>query len=211
MLLQNTCLFVTISKISLEMKIPIHLLQKTDIKYFHLFYFVCTKFVFRVCLLFYLFYWSIVDLQCFRYTAKWLGYIYVCMYIVPSDSVMSNSLWPYGLYPHESPLSMGFFQARILEQVAISSSRGSSWPRDQTQVSRIAGRFFPIWATREAQEYWSWLPFPPPGDLPDPGIETASLVSTALAGGFFTTGKPLCVYTFIYIYVCVCVYIYIYI
>ena len=37
------------------------------------------------------------------------------------------------------------------------------------------------------QEYWSGLPCPPPGDLPDPGIETASPTSAALAGGFFTT------------------------
>ena len=37
------------------------------------------------------------------------------------------------------------------------------------------------------QEYWSGLPFPPPGDLPDPGIELMSLVSPAWAGGFFTT------------------------
>ena len=35
-----------------------------------------------------------------------------------------------------------------------------------------------------SQEYWSGLPFPPPGDFPNPGIEPASL---ALAGGFFTT------------------------
>ena len=37
------------------------------------------------------------------------------------------------------------------------------------------------------QEYWSGFPFPPPGDLPDPGIELASLMSPVLAGGFFTT------------------------
>ena len=43
-------------------------------------------------------------------------------------------------------------QARILEWVAISFSRGSSWPRDRTQVSRIAGRCFNLWATREAQQ-----------------------------------------------------------
>ena len=43
----------------------------------------------------------------------------------------------------------GIFQARVLEWVAISFSRGSSWPRDWTQVSRIAGRRFTIWATRE--------------------------------------------------------------
>ena len=36
------------------------------------------------------------------------------------------------------------------------------------------------------QEYWSGLPCPPPGDLPDLGIEPASLTSPALAGGFFT-------------------------
>ena len=44
----------------------------------------------------------------------------------------------------------GILQAKILEWVAISSSRESSWPRDQTQVSCFAGRFFTIWATREA-------------------------------------------------------------
>ena len=37
------------------------------------------------------------------------------------------------------------------------------------------------------QEYWSGLPYPSPGDLPDPGIEPKSLASPALAGGFFTT------------------------
>jgi len=36
------------------------------------------------------------------------------------------------------------------------------------------------------QEYWSGLPFPPPGDLPNPGIEPESLVSAALAHRFFT-------------------------
>ena len=42
----------------------------------------------------------------------------------------------------------GILQARILEWVAMSFSRESSWPRDRTQVSHIAGRFFTIWATR---------------------------------------------------------------
>ena len=44
----------------------------------------------------------------------------------------------------------GIFQAWILEWVAISFSRGSSGPRDRTQVSRIVGRCFTVWATREA-------------------------------------------------------------
>ena len=62
-------------------------------------------------------------------------------------SVVSDSLWPQGLY--------------VRPQVALSTG-------------------FP------GQEYWSGLPFPAPGDLPDPGIKSACLVSTAL--GDFTTG-----------------------
>ena len=44
----------------------------------------------------------------------------------------------------------GIFQARVLEWVTISFSRGSYQPRDWSQVSHIAGRPFTIWATREA-------------------------------------------------------------
>ena len=45
----------------------------------------------------------------------------------------------------------GIFQARVLECVAISFSRGSSRPRDQTQVSHVAGRCFTLWVTREVE------------------------------------------------------------
>ena len=45
----------------------------------------------------------------------------------------------------------GIFQARILEWVAIAFSRGSSRPRDQTQVFCVAGRCFTIWATSESE------------------------------------------------------------
>ena len=48
---------------------------------------------------------------------------------------------------------MGILQAKILEWVAMPSSRGSSAPRDRTQVSLISGRFFTDGAIREAQEY----------------------------------------------------------
>ena len=62
--------------------------------------------------------------------------------------------------PTESSLSgssiHGIFQARVLEWIAIAFSRGSSWPRDWTPVSRIAGRRFTIWATREAGPKESW-------------------------------------------------------
>ena len=66
---------------------------------------------------------------------------------VLSRSVMSNSLWSPWATTHQAPLSMGILQARILEWVAMPSSRGSSQPRDWTQVSHSAGRFFTIWAT----------------------------------------------------------------
>ena len=60
------------------------------------------------------------------------------------------------------------------------------------------------------QEYWSGLPYLPPGEPPDPGIEPTSAVSLALAGRFFTTeppGKPEC-YTQKCVCVCVCVCVY---
>ena len=53
----------------------------------------------------------------------------------------------------------GTLQTRILEWVAISLFRGSSLPRDWTQVSRIAGRHFNLRATREAQESCVNIPF----------------------------------------------------
>ena len=71
----------------------------------------------------------------------------VCTIYSKSESesrwVVSNSWDPmdYRVY--------GILQARIVEWVAFPFSRGSSQPRDQTQVSHIAGRFFTNWAIRE--------------------------------------------------------------
>ena len=65
----------------------------------------------------------------------------------------------------------GILQARILEWVASPFSRGSSQPRDLTQVSHIAGGFFTRLATREAQEYWNGELILSPADLPDPEIQ----------------------------------------
>ena len=53
-----------------------------------------------------------------------------------------------------------------------------------------AARQAPLSMGFSRQEYWSGLPFPPPGDLPNPGIELTSLMSLALAGGFFTPSTP---------------------
>ena len=65
-----------------------------------------------------------------------------------SYSVISDSYDPMDCSLPGSSVH-GFLQARILKWVAMASSRGSSWPRDQTQVSCIAGRFLTGWATRK--------------------------------------------------------------
>ena len=61
-------------------------------------------------------------------------------------------LSPVWLFETPWTIVHGILEARILEWVAFSFARGSSQLRDQTQVSRITGRFFTSWATREAQD-----------------------------------------------------------
>ena len=67
---------------------------------------------------------------------------------------------------HQAPLSLGILQARILEWVAMPSSRGSSQPRDGIQVSCIAGRFFTTEPAGKPQETLIdnvfFSPLPPP-------------------------------------------------
>ena len=75
-----------------------------------------------------------------------------CLYSVRLCRSLSH-VWLCDLVVCNPPASSvhGILQARVIEWVAIPFSRGSSQPRDWTQVSCIAGRFFTIWATREAQ------------------------------------------------------------
>ena len=65
-------------------------------------------------------------------------------------------------------------------------------------VSVVSDSFATLWAVAHQtslsmgfsrQEYWSGFPCPPPGDLPDPGLEPMSLMSHVLAGRFFTTSS----------------------
>ena len=70
----------------------------------------------------------------------------VCVCSLGSDSLRPQGLWQPGSSVH------GISQARILEWVAISFSRGSLWPKDQAHVSSIAGRFF----TAEPPGKLSW-------------------------------------------------------
>ena len=65
------------------------------------------------------------------------------------------TLWTVG---RQAPLSIGILQARILEWVAMPSSKESSQPRNRIQVSHTAGGFFTSWTTREAPQYFIlWL------------------------------------------------------
>ena len=77
---------------------------------------------------------------------------YTCSSLVKSESEVAQSC-PALCNPGDCSIPgssvHGIFKARVLEWVAISFSRGSSWPMDQTQVSCIAGRRFSIWATSE--------------------------------------------------------------
>ena len=54
-----------------------------------------------------------------------------------------------------------------------------------SEIPRTIVRQDPLFMEFSRQEYWSGLPCPPPGELPDPGIEPAPLESPALAGRFF--------------------------
>ena len=66
--------------------------------------------------------------------------------------------------------------------VSMPSSRGSSQPRDQTQVSRIADGFCTNWDTRDAQEHWSWVAYHFSRGSSQPRYPTK-----CSAGGFFTS------------------------
>ena len=73
------------------------------------------------------------------------------MYIYAGLCFVAQSFATTWIVVCQAPLSMGILQARILERIAMPSSRGSSQPRDQAQVSRIADIFFTIWANKEIQ------------------------------------------------------------
>ena len=116
--------------------------------------------------------WSLIDylvmvVQLYEYANHWIGGYYVSeLYGIRTTSQLS-CFWkvlailkmkvlvaqlcptvsdPVDCSPPGSSVH-GILQARILEWVAIPFSRGSSWPRDWTQVSCIAGTCFSIWVT----------------------------------------------------------------
>ena len=95
------------------------------------------------------------------YSYKWehiYTYIHICIYIK-----LYSIHWKWKPFSHArlcNPMDYivhGILHARILEWAAFTFSRGSSQPRDWTQVSHVGGRFFTSWATREA--LWVFLNF----------------------------------------------------
>ena len=86
------------------------------------------------------------------------GHLVLCCAVAQSCPTLCD---PLDCSPPGSSVH-GILQARILEWVAMASSRGCSQPRDQTQVSRIAGGFFIIWAPGNISQYscpffsWNW-------------------------------------------------------
>ena len=86
------------------------------------------------------------ETACLSYSAVMPHYS-LCSAILLSHVWLFATPWTLA---HQVPLSMGFSRKEHWSGLAMPSSRRSSQPRDQTQVSHIAGRFFTIWATREA-------------------------------------------------------------
>ena len=73
----------------------------------------------------------------------------ICVF---SCSVVSDCLWPHDCSPPGSSVH-GIILARILEWVALSSSRASSWSRDPTHISCVSRQILHRWATEEALIY----------------------------------------------------------
>ena len=85
---------------------------------------------------------------------------------------------------HQASLSMGSLQARLLEWVAMTSSRGSSQPKDWTQVSCTTGGFFTVWATKGRRRILQWVAYPFSRGTSWPRNRTRV---SYIAGGFFTS------------------------
>ena len=84
-----------------------------------------------------------------KFVPDCLFFLCVCVLVVQSCPTLRGPTYPMDCSPPGSSV-YGIVLAKIHEWVAIPFSRGPSQSRDQTQVSWIAGRFFTIWATREA-------------------------------------------------------------
>ena len=102
------------------------------------------------------------------YSSPWsLPQNYITLFLLPSGILLVSTnrrlyqekvkslsrVWLFATpwtVAYQAPLSMGFSRQEYWSELPLPSPGESSWPRDQTQVSHIAGRRFNLWATREA-------------------------------------------------------------
>ena len=86
-----------------------------------------------------------------------LGVYPVCVCVCVFIPQSCPTLWKTMDRSLQGSSAHGILQTRILEWVAMPSSRGSSQPRDWTQISYIADRFFTIWPSRKPCVYPIWV------------------------------------------------------
>ena len=94
---------------------------------------------------------------------------------IPENSMYIKTVQKYFVFIHKEKLSFG---------VCVLSHFSRVWLFVTLWTIALQA---PLSMGFSRQEYWSGVPFPSPGDLPDPGIEPRSLMSPTFAGGFFTT------------------------
>ena len=128
----------------------------------------------------------------------------LCLKQVKKVKVKVTQLYPTLCDPMDYTIH-GILQARILEWVAFPFSKGSSQPRDWTQVSHIAGRFFTSWQSMRSQRVGhGWAAF-----TLQTFCELISILDTFILSFFFyLISSRYVIYIYIYIYICIYIYIY---
>ena len=165
--------------------------QKSIIQLFHFLIFILKKIWKDTCTSIFITVWLTVDKTWKRLNARlqWMNKnsvivcvcVCVCVCAVFHHSVVSDSLQHH--VAHQAPASMGILQAKILEWVAMPSSRGSSQPRDQSQGLTSQVDFLPSEPPRKPWVLeWVAYPFSRESSWPRSWIGVSWL-----AGGFFTS------------------------
>ena len=123
-------------------------------------------------------------LRCFMRISYTVAYMLAHAWCFPSKTKKLLRLWRGTEKVSKSSVA---FLLVFLYSWVLAQSLSHVWLCDPTNCNPPGS---PLSMGFSRQEYWSGLPFPTPGDLPDSGIEPVSLASPALAGRFFTTVPP---------------------
>ena len=106
---------------------------------------------------------------------------------------MNNSPWGHKESDTTERLSQQgahLFQLLAMHSRCMCECKVASVGSQSFETLWTKAHWAPLSMGSSSQEYWRGLPCPPPGDLPNPGIEPTCLTSPASAGGFFTTSTP---------------------